>query len=109
MIKFFCELLQEFFCVPNEKVKIHINCYTDMHDLETIEQFWVDTLGLTESNLRKPTVNNRPISSKKTKRNKLPYGVCRLVVGDVKIVQAIYGALQEFLGINRSEWIRLPN
>ena len=43
--------------------------------------------------------------SKKARRNKLPYGTCRLRVFDTSIVQGIYGAIQEYAGFDREEWL----
>jgi hypothetical protein len=35
----------------------------------------------------------------------LPYGTCRLVVHDTALVQSIYGAIQEYAGFDRPEWL----
>jgi hypothetical protein len=43
--------------------------------------------------------------SKKRRKNKLPYGTCRLVVHDTALVQSIYGAIQEYAGFERPEWL----
>jgi hypothetical protein len=43
--------------------------------------------------------------SKKTRKNKLPYGTCRLTVSDVRIAQHLYGAIQEYGGFDRPEWL----
>ena len=37
--------------------------------------------------------------------NKLPYGTCRLSVHSTAIVQHIYGAIQEYAGFDRPEWL----
>lgn len=43
--------------------------------------------------------------SQKKRRNKLPYGTCGLVVCDTRIVQSIYGAIQEYGGFTRLSWL----
>lgn len=43
--------------------------------------------------------------SQKKRRNKLPYGTCKVVVSRTAIVQHIYGAIQEYAGFDRPEWL----
>jgi hypothetical protein len=51
---------------------------------------------------------NRPSSaSKHRKGHVLPYGTARLSVHSTFIVQSIYGAIQEYSGIDRPEWLDL--
>jgi hypothetical protein len=70
-----------------------------------IERFWLDVVGLPRTSLSKSTVNVYSKYSKKKRRNKLPYGTCRLAVHDTKLVQHIYGAIQEYGGFEREEWL----
>jgi hypothetical protein len=55
--------------------------------------------------LRKSTVNRFSKYSQKKRLNKLPYGTCRLTVCDTQLVQSIYGAIQEYAGFDREEWV----
>jgi hypothetical protein len=48
--------------------------------VQEIEDFWLETTGLPRSRLAKSIVNVYSKHSKKKRRNKLPYGTCRLVV-----------------------------
>jgi hypothetical protein len=43
--------------------------------------------------------------SQKKRRNKLPYGTCKLVYNDTRTMQSIYGAIQEYAGFDRPEWL----
>jgi hypothetical protein len=43
--------------------------------------------------------------SQKKRRNKLPYGTCRLVVCDTRIIQSIFGSIQEYGAFERPEWL----
>jgi hypothetical protein len=43
--------------------------------------------------------------SKKKRRNKLPYGTCRVAVSRTRVVQSIYGAIQEIGGFERDAWL----
>ena len=51
---------------------------------------------------------NRPSSaSRRLKGNILPYGTARVRVNSTFLVQSIYGAIQEYAGIDRPEWLDL--
>jgi hypothetical protein len=43
--------------------------------------------------------------SQRKRKGRLPYGTCRLVVCDTSVVQSIYGAIQEYAGFDRPEWL----
>ncbi len=70
-----------------------------------IEHFWLDTLSLPSTCLRKSTVNVYSKHSQKKRRNKLPYGTIRVCVHSTQIVQSIYGSIQEYGGFERPEWL----
>jgi hypothetical protein len=70
-----------------------------------IEQFWLDILALPRHRLCPSVVNVYSKYSQKKRRNKLPYGTCRLVVHDTRIVQSIFGSIQEYGGFERPEWL----
>jgi len=72
---------------------------------EEIERFWLSTLRLPSSCLRKSTVNTYSKYSQKKRKNMLPYGTCRVVVHRTSVVQHIYGAIQEYGGFDRPEWL----
>jgi transposase len=57
------------------------------------------------SSLRKSVVNVYSKYSLKKRANKLPYGTCKLVVHSTRIVQTIYGSIQEYGGFDRPEWL----
>ncbi|MDX6388017.1 MAG: hypothetical protein QOD85_1819, partial [Gaiellaceae bacterium] len=42
---------------------------------------------------------------KKKRKNKLPYGTCRVVVSKTTVVQSIFGAIQEYVGFDRESWL----
>ena len=106
MISFFLGFLRECYGVPDAKITVTCNLFADHaeHQRE-IEQFWLDRLGLPHECLRKSSVNVYSKYSKKKRRNRLPYGTCRLKVCDTKVVQSIYGAIQEYAGFEREEWV----
>lgn len=98
LLLLFKKFLYTFWDVNDKNIVLSINCYTDLHSVEEIEEYWINKLSLSRSNLRKTMVNKLPISSKNKKKNKLEYGTARLTANKTEIVQEIYGAIQEFGG-----------
>lgn len=92
--------------MADEKFRVTCNLFADhrVHQHE-IEQFWLDCLDLPAACLRRSTVNRYSKHSQKKRRNKLPYGTCRLALYDTTVVQHIYGAIQEYGGFDREEWV----
>jgi transposase-like protein len=106
MVRFFVRFLREAFGVGPEKITVTCNLFADHEERQhEIERFWLDLLELPDSCLRKSTVNRYSRYSKKKRKNKLPYGTCRICVHSTEIVQAIYGSIQEFAGFDRPEWV----
>jgi hypothetical protein len=104
--RFFVRFLQACFGVMPEEIRVTCNLFADHVDRQAeIEQFWLDTLGLPRSCLLKSTVNVYSKYSQKKRRNKLPYGTVRVCVHSTEIVQSIYGAIQEYGGFERPEWL----
>lgn len=106
MMKLFFNCLKKFFNINIGKVKIRINCYLDKGiTQEDIENYWLGILELTrEKNLSKTTINEPKPDNVKTHK-KLLYGTCALVLYDVKIIQHIYGAIQEYAKIDMPQWL----
>ena len=50
-------------------------------------------------------LNHFPTSSSGRKKDKLPYGVCTLRFAQHRIVQHIYGAIQEYAGFDEPRWL----
>jgi hypothetical protein len=106
LIRFFARFLRHFYRVPDDRFRVACNLFSDhvAHQRE-IEQFWLDVLELPRSCLRKSMVNVYSKYSQKKRRGMLPYGTCKLVVCDTAVVQSIYGAIQEYAGFDRPEWL----
>jgi hypothetical protein len=106
MMLVFLRFLRDHFGVQNEQVRIACNLFADhLERVTDVEQFWLTTLGLSQSSLRKTVVNRYSKHSKRKRTNVLPYGTCKLVVCSTKIVQTIYGSIQEYVGVERPEWL----
>lgn len=99
------KFLRESLGVADSAVRIHINCYTKNGlAVEEIEGYWLETLNLSSVNLRKTQINRQPISSRQQGR-KLLYGVCSVSVYQTRLVQHVLGAIQEYIGIDKPEWL----
>ncbi len=106
VVRLFVEFLRREFDVPDEHIAVTCNLFADhLSRQHAVEQFWLDTLDLPLSSLRKSIVNVYSKYSQKKRRNRLPYGTCRVTVARTWIVQHIFGAIQEYGGFDRPEWL----
>ena len=105
MMVFYIKFLRQSLSVSNENISVYLNCYlgNDLSVVE-IENYWLDLLDLPRSCLGKTIVNAQPRSSQQ-KGRKLNYGVCSLAVHNTRIVHHVYGAIQEYSGIDKPEWL----
>ena len=109
MARFFVDFIRDFFDVGSERFRLTCNLFADHEARQReIEDFWLSTLGLPRSCLCKSTVNHYSRDSQKKRKNKLPYGTCRVVVNSTDIAQTIYGSIQELAGFDRPEWLDMP-
>ena len=106
VLRFFLSFLRAYFAVSNENVRLQCNLFADhVEKQHEVEQFWLDLLDLPGSCLTKSMVNTYSKYSQKKRKNRLPYGTCRLSVHSTAIVQHIYGAIQEYAGFDRPDWL----
>jgi hypothetical protein len=106
MVAYFGRFLRTYYGVADDQFRVDCNLFADhLERQREIEQFWLDTLGLPRRCLRKSTVNVYSKHSKKKRQNRLPYGTVRVCVHSTEIVQSIYGAIQEYGGFERPEWL----
>ena len=109
MMELFLRFLRECYDVADERVCLSINCFLgNGKTLAEIEAWWLERLELPATCLRKAIVN-RPSSASKGVRRPLLHGTARITVNSTRIVQTIYGAIQEYAGIERPEWADLPS
>jgi hypothetical protein len=106
MVALFVEFLQSCYDAPVEAIGLRAHLYAD-HDAEQkrIEEFWLDVARLPRACLRRSTVNRVSRSSKGKRVGRLPYGTCRITLHRAVVVQSIFGAIQEYGGFERPEWL----
>ena len=106
MVRFFVRFLRTCFDVSPDELTLSLNVYTgNGFTLAEIERHWLTELELPKSCLRSHIVNHFPTSSSGRRRNRLPYGVCSIKLFRTRIVQHIYGAIQEYAGFEEPRWL----
>src|SRR4051794_37860419 len=107
MHQYFLRFLRECYGVADDQVVLSINCFLGNGlDLDEIEDWWLERLALPRTTLR-PSIVNRPSRASKGKHRILLHGTARVAVHSTDIVQSIYGAIQEYTGVDRPEWLDL--
>lgn len=108
LIETFLRFLRTCYAVPDQRITFSVNCFLGNGlGLDEIQRWWLIRLGLPAKSLRKAIVNRPSSASKQRKGHVLPYGTARITVHSTFIVQSIYGAIQEYAGIDRPEWLDL--
>lgn len=106
LLRLFVVFLRRCYDAEVSRIAVSCNLFTDhLARQREIEDFWLRTLGLPRSCLRKSIVNVYSKYSKKKRKNKLPYGTCKVAYSDTRTVQSIYGAIQEYAGFDRPAWL----
>lgn len=106
MTQLFVKFLQKCYGVKKSEITININCYLD-HGLSMgeIEKWWLNKLRLSSLSLRKGTVAKPRSKPRSHRKNKLKYGICTIRVNQTKIVQSIFGAIQEYGAFKDNKWL----
>jgi len=106
MVRFFVVFLKTYFDLRDEEIRITCNLFADhVQRQREIEQFWLEVAQLPESSLGKSYVNVYSKHSKKKRTNRLPYGTVRVTVCRTRVVQSIFGSIQEYAGFEREAWL----
>lgn len=110
LMRIFLSFLIKFYNVRQEKIKFKITAYADFYSKEEIESYWLNGLNFPIECFQKivlrdgiPCYNGKNML--KDRKKDLYYGTCRMKVNDVRIMQSIYGAIQEYGGFERPEWL----
>jgi transcriptional regulator with XRE-family HTH domain len=106
LLAFFAGFLRTHFVVASDSMRLCCNLFADhLERQRQIEEFWLARLELPRSSLTKSIVNSYSKYSQKKRNGKLPYGTARLSVHSSRIVQTIYGSIQEYGGFERPAWL----
>jgi transposase-like protein len=106
MVRFFVSFLKTYFDVRDDEIRITCYLFADhVQRQREIEQFWLNVAQLSTRSLCKSYVNVYSKYSKRKRINKLPYGTVRVTVNRTRVVQSIFGAIQEYAGFERESWL----
>jgi hypothetical protein len=106
LVRVFADFLRQHFDVVDESMRLRCNLFADHAAHQSaIERHWLDALQLPEASLLDSRVNRYSKYSQKKRTNSLPYGTARLVVHSTRILQTIYGSIQELGDFDRPEWL----
>ena len=101
----YVQFLKESLFVDVNKIVVRVYCYLSNGLTEgEIEDYWLNKLKLPRESLRKAITNLQPKSSQH-KGRKLQYGTCKVSVYDTHFLQHVFGAIQEYAGIEKPEWL----
>jgi transcriptional regulator with XRE-family HTH domain len=106
LLRVFLGYLRTFFHLSDERVTITCHLFADhLVQQQAHERYWLDALGLPSVCLRRSVVNAYSRSSQGKRRRMLPHGTCRVAVNETRVLQSIFGAIQEYGGFERPEWL----
>jgi hypothetical protein len=105
MARFFVDFLRRYFDLTDE-IRITCRLYADhVAKQREVENFWLETLALPRTALRKSVVNVYSKYSKRRRVGNLPYGTCNIIVSRTWLTQTIFGGIQETAGFTREAWL----
>jgi hypothetical protein len=108
MIDLFLRFLTRCYDVPPDAVAFSVNCHVSVErNAAAITRWWLKRLGLPAVCARSPIVNPTSRASRRRRGHVLPNGTARVAVYSTFILQSIYGAIQEYAGTARPEWVDL--
>ena len=105
MMAFFVGILRKYFGCTENDLKFSVMAHTgDGLESGDIEKYWSEKIGIPLSRCGKFTLKTK-YYPRPTGKLRKPYGCCTVRVSCTKIVQSIYGSIQELMGIDRPEWL----
>lgn len=103
MILIFCRFLKEELHLPSEMIILQVTSHSkDIEVNRKQNHYWLHLLDLPLSCLRK-TVHKE--GNPRVRHNVLENGICRIAVRKSEVLQHIFGAIQEYAGIEKPEWL----
>jgi hypothetical protein len=106
VLRLFLRFIRAYFVVPEDRIRVTLYLYED-HRLRVraLENAWLEWLELTRRSLLPSRLNPYSRASKRKRTNVLPFGTCHICISRTEIAQHIFGAIQEYGGFERPEWL----
>jgi len=107
MIRLFGRFLREFHGLDDAAIRYEVQFHAANGLAETeVKDWWGAMLGVPPSAVHIRHIDRRPRSARPDKARKtLPYGVMSITVHSTELVQRTFGAIQEYAGFDRPEWL----
>jgi len=100
MMLVWMRFLREELHIENDDIRVHIHVHAE-ESIPAAEAYWADLLELPRSRLGKTMVKD----GSDTRHNTLTYGVCSVRIYSTELAMYMYGAIQEYCGFDRPEWL----
>lgn len=105
MMVIFIRFLRQCLHVSDEKMRLKLHCHTDdVESQNAMKKFWLEKLGFKSDCFGKVIVT----PGSKIRNNRLENGICTVYLGSTQLTMHIFGAIQEYTGIEKPEWL-FPN
>ena len=102
MLVFFMRFLRESLNVLDEWVSLYVHCNTeDVLEHERMKRYWLHVLHLPLSCFRKVLLKPKSKHLHTAQDN----GICTIQVRKTHLVMHIFGAIQEYTGIDNPAWL----
>lgn len=103
MMLLFCRFLKEELKIPPDMIILQVTSHSnDVEVNRRQNQYWLNLLDLPVSSLRKTVYKE---GNPNVRHRVLENGICRLAVHRAEVQQHIYGAIQEYAGFEKPEWL----
>lgn len=106
LVMIFVKFLRECLDVPSDVIGLRIRCHANekITSLD-VQNFWLETLKLSTDNIKQISVDSDKRVKTGKKKNIHIYGFCEVCVCSTEIVQRIFGSIQEYIGVDKNEWL----
>lgn len=106
MLRFFVSSLKGILGCVDEKISVRVAAHTTNGlTIDEINHYWTDNLGLPIECLRKFISKTKYYGENTVRKNYHPYGCCAVTYCETRVVQIIFGGIQEIFGIEKKEWM----
>jgi len=106
MLKFHVDFLRKYFGCEDDDFIIRIMAHLNNNlTVDEIKDYWLHELSLPDQCFQKFTLKTKYYANVNTKKNRHIYGCCTVRVCSTKIVQMIFGSIQEIFQFDCEEWI----
>lgn len=102
MLMIFMRFLRQCLNVSSEMIRLKLHCHTDdLQQQRVIKQYWLDLFHLEQDCFGKVMV----IQGGETRSTRHENGLCTIEISSTRLAMHIYGAIQEYIGIDKPEWL----